>query len=175
MADENRFRNADPERQRVAREASEVVKQAASILQKELTDSSGLASEMQQKFRDTRRVDHGEFKVLADRVRKDVHDLIAIASEMFSELRTEEVQSLVTRISTDAHDVVDTAMNLVEHTPDAATRFAGLGFTTPVPSGDALPPEPGAEALPPEPGAEAPPPEPGGEAPPPPNRPVVDE
>lgn len=156
MPDDNRFENADPERQRLAREASEVVKQAAAILQKELTDSSGMAGEMQKKFATTRRVDHGEFKVLADRVRKDVHDLIAIASEMFSELRTEEVQSLVDRIATDAHDVVDTTMNLVEHTPEAATRFALLGFTTPQPSGDAPTPEPGGE-VPPEPGTEVPP------------------
>ena len=163
MPEENRFRNADPERQQVARDVSEVVKQAASILQKELTDSSGLATEMQRKFSSTRRVDHGEFKVLADRVRKDVHDLIAIASEMFTELRTDEVQSLVTRMATDAHDVVDTAMNLVEHTPEAATRFAGLGFTTPLPSGG-VPPS-----------ADAPLPEPGGEGPLPPNPPVVDE
>jgi len=146
MPDESTRRTADPERQRVAREASEVVKQAASILQKELTDSAGLAGEMQKKFAETRRVEHGEFKVLADRVRKDVHDLIAIASEMFNEVRTEEVQSLVTRIATDAHDVVDTAMNLVEHTPEAATRFAQFGFTTPAPptpSGDAPSPDPG--------------------------------
>jgi uncharacterized protein (DUF1778 family) len=159
MPEENRFSNADPERQQVARDASEAVKQAASILQKELSDSAGLASEMQQKFSTTRRVEQGEFKVLADRVRKDVHDLIAIASEMFTELRTDEVQSLVTRIATDAHDVVDTTMNLVENTPEAATRFAQLGFTTPPspggtpPSGDPPSPDPGGETPLPDPPA----------------------
>jgi hypothetical protein len=111
-----------------------VVKQAASILQKEVTDGAGLANDMQQKFATTKRVERGEFQVLADRVRTDVHDLIAIAAEMFAELRTDEVGELVTRFATDAHDVVDTTMNLVENTPDAATRFASFGFTTPVPT-----------------------------------------
>jgi uncharacterized protein (DUF1778 family) len=135
MADEHTLRNADPERQRVVRDVSSVVKQAASILEKELTDGGGLARDMQQKFASTRRVERGEFKVLADRVRTDVHDLIAIAAEMFAEVRTDEVGELVTRFATDAHDVVDTTMNLVEHTPDAATRFAQFGFTTPTPAG----------------------------------------
>jgi hypothetical protein len=134
VSEESGFTSIDPERQQVASAASDAVKQAASILAKELSDSAALASGMQQKFSTTRRVDHGDFKVLADRVRQDVHDLIAIASEMFTELHTDEVQSLVTRIATDAHNVVDTTMNLVENTPDAATRFAALGFTTPPPA-----------------------------------------
>jgi uncharacterized protein (DUF1778 family) len=131
MADRGTRRTADPERQRLARDAADVIKQAASILQKEVTDSSTAAGSVQEKFSTTRRVDHGEFKALADRVRGDVHDLIAIAAEMFTELRTDEVQGLVERFATDAHDVVDTTMNLVEHTPEAANRFASFGFTTP--------------------------------------------
>jgi hypothetical protein len=161
MSDENSSRNVDPERQQVARDASEAVKQAASILQKELADSAGLARGMQQKFADTRRVEPDEFKVLADRVRKDVHDLIAIAGDMFSELHTDEVQSLVARIATDAHDVVDTTMNLVENTPEAATRFAALGFTAPPPSSSPATGVPPSDETPsPDPGDETPSPDP---------------
>ena len=91
-------------------------------------------------------MDRGEFKQLADRVRKDVHDLIAIMSDMFTELKTDEVQSLVSNVANDAHEVVDTAMNLVENAPDAATRLAAFGFTTPVaPSGDEPSPGPVSE------------------------------
>ena len=134
MPDDERLRNVAPERQQVARDASSVIKQAASILQKELTESSSSAGDMQRKFAATKRVDRGEFKQLADRVRNDVHDLIAIMGDMFTELKTDEVQSLVSRMANDAHEVVDTTMNLVEHTPDAAGRFAAFGFTTPIPS-----------------------------------------
>ena len=42
-----------------------------------------------------------------------------------------EVQSLVSRMATDAHDVVDTTMNLVENTPATAKTLANLGFATP--------------------------------------------
>src|SRR5215210_4118648 len=132
MSDEERLRDVSPERQQIARDASNVIKQAASILQKEVAASSVSAADMQQKFAATKRVDRGEFKQLADRVREDVHDLIAIMSDMFTELKTDEVQSLVSNVANDAHEVVDTAMNLVENAPDAATRLAAFGFTTPV-------------------------------------------
>jgi uncharacterized membrane protein YccC len=145
---DDRINDVDQERLQVSRGVSEVVKQAASILQRELADSSTRATQMQQKYATTKRVDPNEFKALSDRVRKDVHDLIAMASEMFSELRTEEVQSLVSRMATDAHEVVDTTLNLVENTPAAAGAFARFGFTTPTPGvptpfGDPPVPDPG--------------------------------
>jgi hypothetical protein len=164
MPNEDRLRDVPPERQQIARDVSSVIKQAASILQKEVTDSSASASDMQQKFATTKRVDRGEFKELSDRVRKDVHDLIAIMGDMFTEFKTDEVQSLVSRVASDAHDVVDTTMNLVENTPDAAARFAAFGFTTPPPpSGDETSPGPdGGGEIPdlgvPEQPAESPPP-----------------
>jgi hypothetical protein len=135
---DDRINDVDPERLQVSRGVAEVVKQAASILQRELADSSTRATTMQEKYASTKRVDPDEFKALSDRVRKDVHDLIAMAGEMFAELRTDEVQSLVSRMATDAHDVVDTTMNLVENTPAAAMAFARFGFTTP--SGGPTPP-----------------------------------
>jgi hypothetical protein len=132
MTDE-RINEVDPERLQVSRGMTDVVKQAAAILQAELADHSSRASTMQQKFANTRKVDPNEFKALSDRVRKDVHDLVAMAGDMFSELRTDDVQTMVARMATDAHDVVDTAMNLIENTPAAAGTFAYFGFTSPPP------------------------------------------
>jgi hypothetical protein len=133
---DDRINEVDPERLQVSRSLSEVAKQAADILQRELADHSTRAARMQDQYAATRRVDPDEFKALSDRVRKDVHDLIAMAGEMFTELRTDEVQSVVSSMARDAHDVVDTAMNLVENTPAAAGTFARFGFTNPPPAGD---------------------------------------
>jgi hypothetical protein len=141
MPDE-RVNDVDPERLQVSRGVTDVVKQAAAILQQELADHSARASTMQQKFAETRKVDPGEFKALSDRVRQDVHDLIAMAGEMFSELRTDDVQTLVAQMATDAHDVVDTAMNLIENTPAAAGTFARFGFTSPPPGTPTPPSDP---------------------------------
>jgi hypothetical protein len=134
MPDEH-LNRVDPERLQLSRTVSQVVKQAATILQQELTDGSGRATTMQTKYAATKKVDPNEFQLLSSRVRKDVHDLIAMAAEMFSELTTNEVQSLVSRMATDAHDVIDTTMNLVENTPATAKTLANLGFTTPPPAG----------------------------------------
>ena len=56
MSDEERLRDVSPERQQIARDASNVIKQAASILQKEVAASSVSAADMQQKFAATKRV-----------------------------------------------------------------------------------------------------------------------
>lgn len=136
---DDRINDVTPERLQVSRGATDVIKQAASILQQELNDHSNRAGSLQNKFASSKKVDPDEFRALSDRVRKDVHDLIAMAGEMFSEFKTDDVQSLVSKMANDAHDALDTTMNLVENAPAAATRFAGLGFTTPV----AAPPGPG--------------------------------
>lgn len=153
---DDHINRVDPERLQLSRAVSQVVKQAASILQQEVTDGSTRASTMQGKYESTRRVDPNEFKALSDRVRKDVHDLIAMAGDMFTELQTDEVQSLVSRMATDAHDVVDTAMNLVENTPAAAGTFARFGFTTPPPAGPAPVPDAPVPDPAPDPGDETP-------------------
>jgi hypothetical protein len=147
MGDEDGTRRADPQRQQLAREASRVVQQAASILESELAAGSAAAVSMERRLAEERKVDPDEFKALAQRVRKDVHDLISIAAELFSELQTDEVQGLTTRLATDAHDVVDTTMNLVDRAPQAANQFVRLGFMgpgpAPTPSGDEpTPPDP---------------------------------
>jgi hypothetical protein len=145
MGDEDGTRRADPKRQQLAREASKVVQQAASILESELSAGSAAAVSMERRLAEERKVDPDEFKALAQRVRKDVHDLISIAAELFSELQTDEVQGLTTRLATDAHDVVDTTMNLVDRAPQAANQFVRLGFMgpAPTPSGDEpTPPDP---------------------------------
>lgn len=136
MPDEH-INRVDPQRLQVSRAASQAVKQAASILQQELADASGRASSMQAAYASTKRVDTTEFQALSQSVRKDVHDLIALAGDLFSELQTDEVQSLVSRLAADAHGVVDTAMNLLDNTPSAAGAFARFGFTTPTPAGPA--------------------------------------
>jgi hypothetical protein len=151
MADEDTTRRADPERQQLAREASRVVQQAASILQNELSAGSAAGAAMERKLATDRRVDPDEFGALAERVRKDVHDLISIAAELFTELQTDEVQGLAKRLATDAHDVVDTTMNVVDRTPQAANQLVRLGFMGPAPPGPPTAdttPEPGDPEVP---------------------------
>lgn len=144
---DDRINDVSPERLLITRGITDVVKQAATILQKEVNEGAKSSNKMQEEYARTKKVDPNEFKALSQRVRKDVHDLIAMFGEMFTELRTDEVQTLVSRMATDAHEVVDTTMNLVENTPAAAGAFARFGFTNPAtgptPSGE--PPVPGAE------------------------------
>ncbi|MFJ4526669.1 hypothetical protein ACIP4Y_38200 [Streptomyces sp. NPDC088810] len=146
MPDE-RIHEVDPARLQLSRTVSQAVKQATAILQQEVNDGSGRATTMQAKYAATKKVDPNEFKALSSRVRKDVHDLIAMAADLFSELQTDEVQTVVSRMATDAHDVLETTMNLVDNRPATAMTLANLGFTTPPPT---TPTEAAADA--PEPG-----------------------
>lgn len=151
MGEAGGTRNVDPERQQLAREASRVVQKAASILQSELSAGAAVGRSMEQRLKDEKRVDPDEFSALAGRVRKDVHDLINIAAELFSELQTAEVQGLASRLATDAHDMLDTTMNVVDRAPLAANQFVRLGFLGPPPHADEpTPSAPDGPDLPPD-------------------------
>ena len=151
MGEEDRTRRADPERQQLAREASRVVQQAASILESELSSGAADATRIERRLEEERKVDPDEFNALAERVRKDVHDLISLAAELFTEFQADEVQGLAKRLAIDAHDAVDTTMNVVDRTPQAANQFVRLGFLGPPPPSGDEPSGPDDTPLPPDP------------------------
>jgi hypothetical protein len=112
-------------RERLAEEAAQVVRQAASILERELAAGIAGTAKVQGAFSETNRIDPDEFRGVVERVRTDLHELISLAVNRVSELRTDEVHDLAQRLAEDAHAVLDTGMNLVNLAPDAANRVIG--------------------------------------------------
>ena len=76
-----------------------------------------------------RRVDQKEFDEVLDRFRVNAHELIVVAAGRMADLRSPDVQDLSQRLTTDAHDLFDTMLNLVGMAPDIVNRLAARGET----------------------------------------------
>jgi hypothetical protein len=105
--------------------ASTAVRQAATVLEKEL--SAGLAGvqKIERRFTKERRVDQKEFDEVLERFRTNAHEFIDVAAGRMTDLRSPDVQDLSQRLTTDAHDLFDTVLNLVGMAPDIVNRLAG--------------------------------------------------
>jgi hypothetical protein len=114
-----------PRLEAAADDASTAVRQAATVLESEL--SSGLAGvrKIQQRFTKERRVDQKEFDEVLERFRGNAHELIDVAAGRMADLRAPDVQDLSQRLTADAHDLFDTVLNLVGMAPDIVNRLAG--------------------------------------------------
>jgi hypothetical protein len=108
-----------------AQDASTAVTQAATVLEKELSSSLAGVRKIQQRFTKERRVDQKEFDAVLERFRGNAHELIDAAAARMADLRSDDVQDLSQRLTTDAHDLFDTMLNLVGMAPDIVNRLAG--------------------------------------------------
>lgn len=107
-----------------AHTASRAVRQAASVLESEL--ASGLAGvrKVETQFTKDRRVEQKDFDEVLERARQTTHQLIDVASGRVADLRSEEFQDLSNRLTSDAHTLFDTMIDMVGMAPDAIDRLA---------------------------------------------------
>lgn len=123
-----------------ASDASTAVRQAASVLESEL--ASGLAGvrKLETRFTKERRVDQKEFDEVLHRFRANAHEFIDVAAARMADLRSPDVQDLSQRLTTDAHDLFDTMINMLGMAPDIINRLAARGESVvPEPSTAAKP------------------------------------
>ena len=107
-----------------ADDASTAVQQAANVLESELSSSLAGVRKIQERFTKERRVDQKEFDQVLERFRANAHELIDVASARMGDLRSDDVQDLSQRLTADAHDLFDTALNLLGAAPDVVNRLA---------------------------------------------------
>ena len=125
-----------------AASASAAVREAASVLERELAAGLAGVRRVETRFTKERRVDPGEFDEVLERFRSNAHELIDVASARVTELGSDDVADLSTRLTRDAHDLFDVALDLVRMAPDAINRLAAKGeqvFPEPRQSDDSAP------------------------------------
>jgi hypothetical protein len=109
---------------RVVSQATDVIEQAAGVLESEVAGGIADAQRLQRTLVDTKRMDPAAFDDVVTRVRTDGHGLIDMLSERLSTDGTDTRVDLVRRYTTDAHDVLDTLLNLATMAPDLVNRLA---------------------------------------------------
>jgi hypothetical protein len=108
----------------VSEQASATVRQAADVLEQELSAGLDEARRLQKKLTDQRRIEPGDLDEVAARVRGNAHLLIDMVSDRFADLGADDVQELGQRFTKDAHGVFDALLDLVEAAPDLVNKLA---------------------------------------------------
>ena len=109
----------------IGAQASATVRQAAEVLEQELSAGLEETRRLQRRFAETGRLEAGDFNEVSARVRSNAHGLIDTTGARFAEMAAGDVQDLLTRFTKDAHEVFDSFMDLVESSPPLINRLLG--------------------------------------------------
>jgi len=109
----------------IGAQASATVRQAAEVLEQELSSGLEETRRLQRRFAETGRLEAGDFNEVSARVRSNAHGLIDTTGARFGEMAADDVQDLLARFTKDAHEVFDSFMDLVESSPPLINRLLG--------------------------------------------------
>lgn len=109
--------------------ASTVVRQAATVLESELSAGLAGARKVETRLTKERRLDQGEVDAVLRRLRDNAHEAIDAIAGRVADLRSDDVQDLSQRLTRDAHDVFDMMINLLGTAPDIFNRLAARAET----------------------------------------------
>lgn len=108
----------------LGKETSEVVQRAAAVLEEELAVGVVAAKEIGERFRAERRFDEATFMDAVERLQRDAHEVVRVASDRVEDLRSDNTQELIQRFMADAHVAIDAFVNLVALVPDMVNQLA---------------------------------------------------
>jgi hypothetical protein len=117
----------------VGEETSTAVTHAASVLEEELAAGLATARRLEERLTAERQVDPEALDDLVTRVRKDGHALIDTVAAQLPMAEGDARTEVVRRYTTDAHDVLDTVLNLARLVPDITNGLLNR-LTTEAPS-----------------------------------------
>jgi hypothetical protein len=103
---------------------SQIVKQAAALLDEELAAGIVAANQVQERFRKERRIDPADFSDALQRFQADAHEVIQLLNDRLNEMRSDENFAVVKNLVERSHDMVDLAVELVNGSAEAATQLA---------------------------------------------------
>jgi hypothetical protein len=103
----------DPRFQQIGSSTSEIVKQAAALLDEEIAAGIVAAKQIQTRFQRERRIDPGDFKDALARFQNDAHQVVSLLNDQVSALRSDENAEIVNRFTANAHSLLDVVVELV--------------------------------------------------------------
>jgi hypothetical protein len=117
-----RSARADTPLEGPASDASEAVRQAASVLERELAAGVSGFQRLGAQIAEEHRVDQEAFDEVLGRLRANAKEFVGVAANRVGDLRSEDVQELATQFSTHAQDLLDTVISMVSIAPDMLNR-----------------------------------------------------
>lgn len=108
----------------ISKSSSQIVKDAAVLLDEEIASGIVAAKQVQQRFQKERRIDPGDFKDALTRFQGDAHDVVNLLNDQFAEMRSDENAELVKRFTGNAHNLLDLVVELVNTSAEIADQLA---------------------------------------------------
>ena len=107
----------------ISSSTSQIVKQAAALLDEEVAAGIVAARNMQQRFRKERRVDPADFKEALQRFQCDAHEVVNLLNGQVDEVRSNENSALMKRLLSHSHDILDLAVEFVNTGSELASQL----------------------------------------------------
>lgn len=110
--------------EQVSKSTSQIVKDAAALLDEELAAGIVAANQVQKRFRKEGRIDPADFNNALQRFQADAHEVITLLNDRLSDMRSEENFEVVKNLVNRSHDMVDLAVEMVNSSAAVATQLA---------------------------------------------------
>jgi hypothetical protein len=116
---------------RIGKATSQIVFDAASLLDEEVAAGIVAAKKMQQRFQKERRVDPDDFKEVLQRFQGDAHQVVSLLKQQFEELNSQENSETVARLLGNAHNLIDLVVGMVDIGAEVANQLIQTNLPAP--------------------------------------------
>jgi hypothetical protein len=108
----------------IGQSSSQIVKDAALLLDDEIASGIVAAKQMQQRFQRERHVNAADFKDALTKFQGDAHEVISQINGQFPELSSKENTDLVKRFTNNTHALLDLVVELVNTSAELVDQLA---------------------------------------------------
>jgi len=115
----------------IGRASSQIVRDAAALLDDEMAAGVVAARNMQQRLEKERRIDRADFSEALQRFQGDAHEVLTLVSEQLGELKADDNAELLSRFTRNTHDLLDVVVGVVSLTGEIAGQLAAANLPKP--------------------------------------------
>src|ERR1700728_1336066 len=109
---------------KLAGSVDQIIKEAASMLDEELSAGILAAQRVEKRFRKEGRCDEAAFKQVVDKFQNDARDVVGVLSERLKALRSPHTQQIAERFVKHAHSALDLFVEMISMGADLADQLA---------------------------------------------------
>lgn len=109
---------------RMGAATSEIVREAAALLDEEVAAGIVAARKIQERFQRERRIDPADFQESLQRLQADAHELVNVLNRELTGESSGANAKLVSRLLSNAHDLVDVLVGVVNMSAGLANELA---------------------------------------------------
>jgi hypothetical protein len=116
---------------RMGAATSQIVLDAASLLDEEVAAGIVAARKMQDRFQKERHVDPDDFQEVLQRFQGDAHQVVGMLKQQFATLNSNENSETVSRLLANAHNLIDLVVGMVDIGAEVANQLIQSNLPAP--------------------------------------------